>query len=256
MQPLEAKTVLVTRSVDQADELVLLLEQRGAKAILFPTIEITATEHWTECDQAIREISRFDGVVFTSVNAARYFLARLKNTNPSSLELLKLRTLYSVGEKISRYLKTEGISAVQYPGVKDSLSLARSMITEGVEGKRFLFPRGNISREELPTLLRKCGAEVLEVAVYETRKPPANYRWPEIKKMLSKGAIDVLTFFSPSAVENFLEMVPAANVDLCAIAVIGQTTAEAARKAFHRVDIIANQPTAAELVDSIVKFYE
>lgn len=254
-RPLEGKTVLVTRPKNRAVEVVRLLEESGAKVILFPTIEIAPPEDLQACDEAIENIATFDGVVFTSANAVSFFLDRLNTKIPRSFESLKRIELHIVGEKTSQTLKQHGLPPVHSSEVSDSKSLASALAERGVEGKRFLFPKGNIAGEELPTLLRAHGASVDEIVVYETHQVSGSGS-EEVKKLLSKCGIDVITFFSPSSVESFVHIIPISQVASCSIAVIGKTTAEAARKASLKVDILATQSTAADLVGAIMKFYE
>lgn len=254
-RPLKGKTVLVTRPRNRAVEVVRLLEESGAKVILFPTIEIAPPEDWRACDEAIENLATFDGVVFTSANAVSFFLDRLNTKFPRSFESLKRIELYAVGEKTSRTLKQHGLIPVHFSEVSDSKTLASALAERGVDGKRFLFPKGNIAGEELPTLLGADGASVDEIVVYATHQPFGSGA-EEVRKLLSESGIDVITFFSPSSVESFVQMIPISQVVSCSIAVIGKTTAEAARKVSLQVDILAAQPTAADLVASILKFYE
>lgn len=254
-RPLEGKTVLVTRPRNRAVEVVRLLHELGANVVLFPTIEIAPPEDWRSCDEAIENITAFDGVVFTSANATSFFLDRLNTKFPRSFESLKRIELYIVGEKTSQTLTQQGLILVHSSDIADSKTLASALVERGVEGKRFLFPKGNIAGEELPTLLRAQGASVDEIVVYETHHASGSGS-EEVKKLLSERGIDVITFFSPSSVESFVHMIPISQVASCSIAVIGKTTAEAARKASLKVDIVAAQPTATDLVGSIMKFYE
>jgi uroporphyrinogen III methyltransferase/synthase len=93
-----------------------------------------------------------------------------------------------------------------------------------------------------------------EVIVYRTQKPEVN-GVESLQQMLANRAIDVLTFFSPSSVQNFTELIPVAHLDGVAIAVIGEVTAVAAREAGIRVDVIPPNPTSESMVSSLTDFF-
>ena len=77
-RPLFGKRVLVTRSRAQAGALTRLLEGQGADVIEVPTIRIEPPEDYGELDEALRRLSAFDWVVFTSTNAVDAVFDRLQ----------------------------------------------------------------------------------------------------------------------------------------------------------------------------------
>lgn len=255
VEPLKDKTILVTRPRDQAVQLTQLLEQLGATVVPFPTIHIVPTSSWNDSDMAIANVDSYDGIIFTSVNAATYFLNRAKLVNTSIFDAFRKKAIYVVGEKTNRAVASFGLRGTTLKDVRDGRSLGQALLNLTVLGKRFLFPRGNLARAEVPSILREHGAVVNEVIVYETR-PPSDIDSNTVKKIFSQKEVDLIVFFSPSSISNFLSLIPKAFLDRVHIAAIGQATAEVARKASLTVDIIADQPTTEGLVSSIVKFYE
>ncbi len=77
-KPLFGKRVVVTRSRDQASVFAEMLIDRGATTIEFPTIDVVPPATWAELDQAIDAIESYQWVIFTSANAVRFFLERLR----------------------------------------------------------------------------------------------------------------------------------------------------------------------------------
>src|SRR4051812_31715077 len=76
-RPLFGKRIVITRPREQAEELVEMLEERGAEAILAPTVRIMPTADLEAVDAACREIGTYDGLVLTSANAVDSFMRRL-----------------------------------------------------------------------------------------------------------------------------------------------------------------------------------
>src|SRR6516225_4976778 len=76
-RPLFGRRIVVTRSREQAGELVDLLEERGAEPIVAPTIRIAPPEDTHALDRACANAASYDWLVFTSANGVDAFLGRL-----------------------------------------------------------------------------------------------------------------------------------------------------------------------------------
>jgi hypothetical protein len=76
-RPLFGKRIVVTRSRDQAGELIEMLEERGAEAVPAPAIRILPPEDLTALDQACLKVGTFDWIVFASADAVDHFMDRL-----------------------------------------------------------------------------------------------------------------------------------------------------------------------------------
>lgn len=61
----------------QSQDEVITLTQLGAEVINVPTIKIVPPTSWKNCDDAIKNFSEYDYVIFTSQNAVEWFLKRL-----------------------------------------------------------------------------------------------------------------------------------------------------------------------------------
>ena len=83
---------------------------------------------------------------------------------------------------------------------------------------------------------------------------------PDIYRMLLERRIDVVTFTSPSAVRNFVQVVgaePAADLlRTTVVASIGPVTAEAAAQCNIVTTIVPAHYTVPALVDAIVEYFE
>jgi uroporphyrinogen III methyltransferase/synthase len=247
---LSGKTILVTRSKDSSDELRLLLEFRKVSVICFPTIEIRNPESWDVCDKAIWKLAEYSSVCFTSKNAVTKFIERIRSIRPQAVDTLATRNIFAVGEKTKRTLESCGLSVLATPKHASAEELTTMLQAHQIKGAKILFPKSNIAREELPKQLRSMGAEVDEIVVYQTIIPePENLE--RIRQMFLEDKIDVATFFSPSSILNFTEMIGSEVLAHTAIAAIGPTTAEAGQQLGLTIAILAQQATAEGLVEAI-----
>jgi uroporphyrinogen III methyltransferase/synthase len=251
------KTILITRSEDQADEFVELIGLQGGKAILFPTIKIADPDDWQECDEAIGDLNSFAGIIFTSRNAVEKFFDRLSNTN-TPLTTLRSLLIFAIGEKTKSTIEKHNLRINAIPGNYTAEFLAETIKTFNVQNKKFLFPRGNLGRDVINDKLSESGAEVKSVIVYKTEKAiPENLHF--VEKELSAGKIDIITFTSPSTVKNFFSLFSgdtmARFTKQTIFAVIGEVTADALREFGIEPSVIAKPSTIEGLVKGIKNYF-
>jgi uroporphyrinogen III methyltransferase/synthase len=251
---LAGKTILVTRSKEASTEFRIALESRGASVFCLATIEIKDPDSWEACDNALWKLAEYDSVCFTSKNAVEKFIQRSRLLRPQALNTLGTRNIYAVGEKTKSTLEASGFSVQPVPRKHSAEELAHSFYGDTIKGRRFLFPKSNIARDVLPSELRTLGAAVDEVIVYKTVIPESE-NLEHIRVLLTESKITVVTFFSPSSVRNFVEMLGMEILENVKIAVIGSTTAEAVKETGLGVAIIAHPSTAEGLMESIEKHF-
>jgi uroporphyrinogen III methyltransferase/synthase len=120
-----------------------------------------------------------------------------------------------------------------------------------VRGAKILMPRADIADKEVTSGLAKLGATIDEFDIYKTVMP--SYKPNDLGRLLSGDSIDIVTFTSSSTVTNFLSLLgdKGKSQVRATIACIGPKTAETAKKAGLKVDIIAREQTMEGLVRSI-----
>ena len=135
-----------------------------------------------------------------------------------------------------------------------SQSLIDGLQEQGVEGKTVLLPGAEVRPERLRRGLELLGAVVRSVILYRTALPSS--AGERLAEALESG-VDVVTFTSSSTVTNLMALLDgdADRLEEVGIACIGPVTAETARKAGLSVDILAEDSTAAGLVEAIVGHY-
>jgi uroporphyrinogen III methyltransferase / synthase len=257
-RPLFGKRVVVTRSREQAGDLVDMLEDRGAEAILAPTIRILAPDDLEALDQACADAGTYDWIVFTSANGVDHFMARLLAIG--DVRDLKGVRVCTVGAATAARLGRFGIRIDLTPSEFRSEALVEVFRELGsLAGARFLLPRTDIAREVLGDELREAGAEVTEVAAYRTVIGGAEHEEAELYRMLLERQIDAVTFTSASTVRNFAAILgPDQAADLLrttVVACIGPVTAEAAQRLNIATTVMPERYTIPDLVDALVEHF-
>ena len=254
-KPLFGRRIIVTRARAQASNFAELLAAYGAEVIQFPTIDIQPIGDKADLDKAIAQLSAYDWVIFTSVNAVEYFYRCLRE-NEQDVRALGETKICAVGPKTVKELDAIGILADFVPSQSRGTAIAAEI--ENVGGQRILLPRAKIASAELPNGLREKGAIVDIIPMYDTVKTGSNLR-DEIESDLLNRRIDMVTFTSSSTVTNFLEMFDQQAPDVLLgrvhIAVIGPSTAATVRGYGLGVDVVAKQTAVENLAEEIVRFY-
>ena len=249
--PLSGMRVIVTRPVDQAIFLSNKLRNLGATTIEIPMIEIMPPSDTDSIDTSIRNLGKYDWVIFTSVHGVEFYLRRMAILQIPVSSLSSVR-IAAIGPATSAAIQSIGRSPDYVPSKFLSESIAAGL--GGLQGKRILLPRADIASKKLPLLLREKGASVDEVVAYQT-VVPRELKRDRLKAILESG-IDVIIFTSPSTVRNFANALEDVSVmkklSNVRIVCIGPVTAEAARQLEIDVDIVANPHTINALVDAIV----
>ena len=253
-KPLRGKTILVTRPKDQAEEFSRLLQDRGARVVFSPGIRIVPPSSWKECDAAIEIINTYDSFIFTSANAVLGFFQRLDEKKSKSVHSsLHSVECFAVGDSTRAALLEEGMTPTRFSDVSNGRELADALLARPLHGKKLLFPKGNLAGEELPGALKSGGADIDEIIVYETVAPSGDDA-RIMRESFEKDSIDVVTFFSASSVRHLAAMVTGTMLSSKTIAVIGSSTATAAKELGLRTEIVAPKPTAVELANAIAHY--
>jgi uroporphyrinogen III methyltransferase/synthase len=256
-RPLFGRKIIVTRTREQASELVAGLEEAGANCLEYSTINIEPVANYDVLDSELERLEEYHWILFTSLNGVKYFFDRLYAKGMDARDL-KGPDIAVVGKSTADYLLTYGLNADLIPSVFTGEGLAESLLDQGVEGRNILIPRAQQAREILPETLRGAGAQVTVAPVYQNVPPEG--RKEALRAELEAGNVDMITFTSSSTVRNFLTMVDAEDhEDLkrlltgVRIAAIGPITAKTVTDNGLRVDIQPKEYTIPAMVDVIVQ---
>jgi uroporphyrinogen III methyltransferase/synthase len=237
---LTGRTILITRAASQSADLRTRLESLGARIIECPTIQIVPPKTWKPVDEAIRKLSTYNWLLFTSANAIEQFMDR-KADRPCNVPIAV------VGSATADKLLQWGFKPSLVPKEFRAEGLLEAF-PEKMVGTRILFPRAEVARELLPEELRRRGATVDVVTVYRTVKASSG----SVAEILATEKVDCIVFTSPSTIPEDLTAVPAGT----AVAVIGPVTREAAQLMGLRPTIAPRESTVPLLVDAIRRHFK
>lgn len=120
--------------------------------------------------------------------------------------------------------------------------LANNMLT--VPGlQQVAFFCGNIRRKELPTILRSNGIALEELVIYNNNATP---------QTIDSSKYQGILFYSPSAVKSFFSTNNINNTIACVA--IGHTTANAIQEFTTNTVLIAEEPSAGKMIETIFNF--
>ena len=275
-RPLSGLKVMVTRAEGQAGTLADKLKKLGAYVITLPLIKVLQDSGNIDkdaIDKAIINIKDYDYLIFTSANAVSAFFDRYfgKGLDARSLSGKKI---VSVGKVSSSELKKYGIIPDVVPVEPSQEGIMETLKNTGLKGKKVLFPQALKINAELPAFLKRKGAVLNNLPVYETVVPEESKEamreifGPAKKTGKNIGLPDsldmssfIITFTSYSTVENFAAALEGIRKGLtkkiansgAGFASIGKKTAEYALGFGIKSDIISKDVNIDSLVDGIIK---
>ncbi|WKZ70249.1 MAG: uroporphyrinogen-III synthase [Melioribacteraceae bacterium] len=252
---LKNKVIVITRSEEQSDDSIKKFESLGAIVIPFPTIKIRPIETFNMFDNYANQLDKFDYIIFTSENAVKYAVERLKEIRidlPSSLSVV------CVGKKTASVCKELDIKVDIVPNDFSAKGLLNHFKEIDITNNNIFIPSSTIAPDELKVGLIELGAKVVKTPIYDVGLPDEN-DIEESKKMLQKETPDLFIFTSPSTYNNFLKILQIEDAQNYfadyLIAAIGPTTKEAIEISGVKIDIIPKNFTMNDLIKETVKYY-
>lgn len=239
-KPLAGKTVLLTRPVEQAAELVRPLERRGARVILAPAIELVPSRS-PALARALRELAdgAYAWITLTSPRTVEVLAANLR---PREVRAKVAVVGEGTAEAFRRWARQEPDLV---PRTYTTLGLARAFPRGS---GRVLCPRADVAPEGLEEALERKGWSPERVEAYRTRL--ARSLPKEAREALRRGEVDAVAFTSASTVRGFVRGLGAVRGNPKVVC-IGPVTAREARAHGLRVTAVANPHTMAGLVAAL-----
>jgi uroporphyrinogen-III synthase len=247
MKPLSGRRIAVTRSRAQAPELGDRLRAAGADVVYCPAIRIVEPADARPFREAVAEVDSYDWLILTSTNGVRVFFAELARQGRS--ELPRGLQVACVGSATAAALRERGVEPAAMPSEFVGSAIPAAMTGKVGAGTRVLVARGAGGGQELPEQLRALGALVTDAESYQSVPDLDNLS--ELRRELSAGTIDLITFTSPSTVSFLLEGLGAAPRGV-ALAAIGPVTAARMLELGLEPAVVAPEHSIPGLVAAIV----
>jgi uroporphyrinogen III methyltransferase/synthase len=245
--------VLVPRTKEQAASVCEQLRAYGAVPEQVPTIAVEPPRTPQQMERAVRGLvtGRYQWVGFTSANAVRAIREKFEEYGLDARAFAGVK-IAAVGEQTAASLRAFGIAPDLMPeGEQSAEGLAKSWpayddLLDPIN--RVLLPRADIATEGLVARLTELGWEAEDVTAYRTVRaapPPA-----PIREAIKGGGFDAVLFTSSSTVRNLIGIAGKPHA-VTVIAVIGPETAKTAAEFGLRVDVVAEKPSTALLVEAL-----
>jgi len=255
VKPLFGKKIVITRDHLQSTELIKKINVLGGKCESYPTIKICPPSNWQKCDAIIAKLNDFDWIIFSSVNAVKFFIQRfLKN------QIDKYSgKVGAIGRQTQIVLEKNGWFVDFVPDYFSAEGFVAQFNDINLTGKKILLPGSAIARKELAAGLTRFGAQVQKITVYRTICSVGD-KADKISKSIFQKKIDAILFFSPSAVNCFYEIMGESVIKMIiknkiVIGAIGDTTANSLKKIGLQIQIIPEESTQQGLLDYLVDYF-
>ena len=237
--------MLVTRAADRSERLVRLLERRGARPVLAPSIELVPARSAALTDALeLLAAGEFAWIVLTSGATVEMLAGRL--TSPRDVRA----NVAAIGDGTSDAWRRWARRAPDLqPKTFTTAALARAL----PRGKgRVLCPRADIAPDGLEIALAAKGWSPTRVDAYRTRFPRSLPR--DARDALRAGEVDAVTFTSASTVRGFVGALGATKGSPKVVC-IGPVTAREARARGLTVAAVAKPHTMEGLVTALERVF-
>ena len=246
--------VLVTRPVQQADNLCVLIESNGGQAVRLPTIDIQQPDEKEKVTQLLDDLSKFQIGIFVSRNAVQWTLSLCGDKKD---QLQKL-TLIATGVTTAEELQQAGVGQPVYAkgqAKSESLLDLSDLQNSVVRNKNIIIFRGQGGRELLASTLRERGAHVEYAEVYKRVCP--HYDRSIIDSIWTFDKPDIIVTTSCEALQNLLDMLSSAQKEILLhkqLVTIGTRIVEMAKKiGFKEQILLADETSDIGILNAIKK---
>ncbi len=246
---LSGKTFISTRPVGRAKELANLISLYKGSLLEFPMIKLKAVCSDT-LNNEFENLTSYSHVIFTSVHAFEFFIAKLKELGISKEVLggIKVASIgYKTTEVISDFGLTIDFDAKAKTGEEFSTKFLNYIKNQNVS---VLWPTGQLSPNHLVESVQKVGV-IKRLDIYENSRPN-DYNEELLGKIKSKE-YDMIILASPSAFNNLYSIVESDNLK---VVCIGDTTAKSVEKRGVKPLAIAQEPSAKGILNAILDYYQ
>jgi len=249
--PLFGKRILFCTPRNYAQKLGRLLIKHGALPVWMPTIVIEPMEDYSEFDAAIRNLSDYSWISFTSRNGIEAFFSRLDalGLDTRVLEGVKVSALGNDG----KLLEEQGVPVDLLPPAASTKGVVDELARRGETWGRILLPVPEVYGMEEPSVIPDYVGSLAELGLQPHRVPSyATHRVTEgldvELHLLLEGKLDLAAFTSVGEIDGLLHLLGDDRrvLDNQTLACYGPVTANGARQRALRIDVVADNYSAFE----------
>ena len=255
--PLAGVRILVTRQDTSESSLSGMLESKGASVISVPMTQIGPPTSWESFDEKVLQATNFDWAVFTSRKGVTHCLSRLKELELSPKNVFSTLKIACVGKATASAVAENGLVAELVPDHFQSEGLISAFSKYDLNQKICWLIQAESPREILAHALQKQGAKIISTPVYQNI--PAEMDCSFLLAELEKNNLDWILFASPSAVQNFQNILPDGFwlylITKPKIACLGEFTSEAVQSLGWKVEAKPSIQDFEHLVQTLCEIY-
>jgi uroporphyrinogen III methyltransferase/synthase len=251
MQYLKHKNIMLTRTAEQNEASLSLLESYAAKPVLFPCLNI---EYLKQNIQEVWEVLRKNAsentdIIFSSRNGVAAVAACL----PDFAHALSGFRLVAVGDKTASSLLELGCTVSMIPSIPSQKGLIAMYQQQKLPQKAFFF-RALEGSDDLQAYLTSNQVATQLIPCYKTscNTEPT----PEVIQQLKLGQIDAVLLGSARTAACYVQRIKDINLaNRPAIAVMSQQVAKAADKLGLDVQVIAKEPSFKNMLQGLNQYF-
>lgn len=205
--PLAGFTIGVT-AARRADELIAMLERKGASVIHGPALRIVPLPDDAELHQATLGLlsTQVDVVVATTAIGFRGWFEAAEGWGLAGRlhRALSAAVVLPRGPKAKGAIRAAGLVETWSPTSESNAELLQYLLRMGVSGKRVVVQLHGEPLPDFVNTLVAAGAEVVEVPVYRWMPPADPAPLGRLVDAVLAGQVDALTFTSAPAAVSVL----------------------------------------------------
>lgn len=256
-QPLQGRTIVLTRDPSGSSRLAERLQSLGADTICIPLIDVREAVDKDAAAEVFREFATYEWLLFTSRNGVKHFFNTFLKVF-SDIRSLGFIRIGAVGKGTVDALKEFHLSADLVAPKATALDLANALAEQQtLDNTKILVITGNRNRDDLSRELWEQRAIVDTLQVYATHFCDLQDN-PEARRFRRHGA-DAIVFASASAVEAFGNQAASLKLEkgamIPALCSFGPTTSEKMKTAGIPVAVEADFPGLDGMVDALISYF-
>ena len=247
-QALADRSILITRSPDQAESTAKAVLARGAMPLLLPSLEMVSLHD--NIQASIPLLEKRSEILFTSRNGVASVAAVLDRAFTT---LLSAHPVTAVGEKTAAALAELGIETTMQPETASQAGLIEAYKERGIP-EQLLFYRAEEGSDALANALTHAGCRVTTIHAYRMQCPDSDAS--EIIQKIGRSEVDAVLLGSARTVNHYIQRIGSIKTaNIPAIAVISQQVAKAAEDAGLSVQAVAKTASFDAMLDALADYF-